>query len=162
MKNISKDVERVLRSAKELREAGKRASREGGEKIKQGEQELQDQRRELEKLSEKTSSVGEKYKNLHSDVQEMQRTNSGIGGSLQPYFKRINDLLAYFGENTPKKNYFITLGLASIIFSLFFLSSNLTGNVISNLTQNSSNLIGAGLFILGLIGCLFYFKTKKV
>ena len=48
-----------------------------------------------------------------------------------------------------------------ILGALFFLSSNLTGNVISNLTQTSSNIIGGALFFVGLIGTFFYFRKKK-
>ncbi len=47
-----------------------------------------------------------------------------------------------------------------LITGLFFLSSNLTGNVIGNMTNSTSNWIGGVLFILGLVGALFYFKNK--
>jgi len=49
---------------------------------------------------------------------------------------------------------------ASIIGALFFLSPNLTGNIIGNLTKNNSNIMGLVLFVLGLIGFLFYFRKK--
>ena len=45
--------------------------------------------------------------------------------------------------------------------SIFFLSSNVTGNVVGNLTQNTSNAIGAVLFCVGLIAGLFYFRGKN-
>jgi hypothetical protein len=44
--------------------------------------------------------------------------------------------------------------------SIIFLSSNITGNVIANLTPKASNLLGAGLFILG-ISCLYFWKKRK-
>ena len=54
-----------------------------------------------------------------------------------------------------------TLGIISIILifgSLFFLSSNLTGYTIANLSKIYFNSIGTILFITGLIIALFYFK----
>jgi hypothetical protein len=53
------------------------------------------------------------------------------------------------------------IGISSLIFSLLFLSSTLTGFTISNLSQSSSNLIGLILFLVGLLGAFIYFKKKK-
>lgn len=52
--------------------------------------------------------------------------------------------------------------ISMILFGggLFFLSSNITGNVVGNFTQGNSNLIGVILFCLGLIGGFFYLKKK--
>ncbi len=44
---------------------------------------------------------------------------------------------------------------------LFFLSDNITGNVLGNLTKTNSNFIGIGLLIIGLIAGHFYFRKKK-
>lgn len=48
----------------------------------------------------------------------------------------------------------------SLLGSMFFLSPNITGNVIGNLNQTSSNYIGVTLFILGLIASFAYFKRR--
>jgi len=59
-----------------------------------------------------------------------------------------------------------TPGIVSIILitaSLFFLSSNLTGNAIANLTKINSDLVslfGLVLFILGIILTFVYFMKK--
>lgn len=50
------------------------------------------------------------------------------------------------------------LGIAS---SLFFLSSNVTGNAIGNLSKSSESWLGIILFVIGLIGAVGYFKSKK-
>lgn len=52
----------------------------------------------------------------------------------------------------------IFLGLIPILIGIFFLSLNLTGNVIGNMTQTTSNWIGGVLFILGVVGSYVYFK----
>jgi hypothetical protein len=51
--------------------------------------------------------------------------------------------------------------LISLIGGIFFLSSNITGNAIANVSQNSSNVLGAVLLVVGLVAGLFYFKSKK-
>lgn len=49
--------------------------------------------------------------------------------------------------------------IIGIVGSIFFLSSNFTGNVIG-LNQSTSNFVGAGLFILGLVAAGIYFWKK--
>lgn len=48
-----------------------------------------------------------------------------------------------------------------LISSIFFLSANLTGNIIASLNPSTSNLIGEILFILGIIGAFFYLRNKR-
>lgn len=54
----------------------------------------------------------------------------------------------------------IASAIIGICGGLFFLSSNITGNVIGSLTKTFSNSMGVMLFILGLIGAFLYFKKK--
>lgn len=54
-----------------------------------------------------------------------------------------------------------TTALVALISSLFFISSNFTGNAIANLSQNFANLFGVILFIIGVTGTYFYIKKKK-
>jgi len=53
-----------------------------------------------------------------------------------------------------------TSSIISLLGGIFFLSSNLTGNVIGNMTNSTSNWIGGILFAVGLIGAFVYFKKK--
>jgi len=80
------------------------------------------------------------------------------------YLKEVKDFLKRNpgekeGRGLEKKFIPVITGF-SLIASLFFLSSNITGNVIGNLTKNSSNIIGLILLIVGLIGLLVYFKKR--
>lgn len=52
----------------------------------------------------------------------------------------------------------VVLFIGSILASLFFLSPNLTGNVIGNLETSSSNIIALVLFVLGIAGFAFFKK----
>ena len=53
-----------------------------------------------------------------------------------------------------------TFAIASIAGSLFFISSNLTGNTIVHLSQANNSIIGGVLFLIGIIAALFYFRKK--
>ncbi len=80
--------------------------------------------------------------------------------------KDINQAIEFYKRNPKQKK---EKGLERIIkiissgfllSSIFFLSSTFTGNVIGNLTKTNSNLIGAILFILGIIGLFAFTKNK--
>ena len=47
------------------------------------------------------------------------------------------------------------------IFGIFFLSPNITGNVIGNLNQTSSNFIGVGLLFIGILAGFFWFNKSR-
>ena len=49
----------------------------------------------------------------------------------------------------------------AFIGSLFFTTSNLTGNVIGTLSTNTTNLIGIILFLIGIVGAVVYIKKSK-
>tara|TARA_Y100000034_G_scaffold125805_1_gene176075 strand:+ start:112 stop:642 length:531 start_codon:yes stop_codon:yes gene_type:complete len=51
-----------------------------------------------------------------------------------------------------------TTAILGIVAAIFFLSPNLTGNVIGTTTGTTSNLIGVGCLVIGLIAGYFYFK----
>jgi len=53
------------------------------------------------------------------------------------------------------------IAIVGIVSGVFFLSPNLTGNVVGNLNESSSNLLGVGLLILGIIAGLFYLKKSE-
>jgi len=50
--------------------------------------------------------------------------------------------------------------IIGVLTSLFFLSSNLTGNMISNLSLKNSNIIGIIFFFIGVAGGFFYFRNR--
>jgi len=51
-----------------------------------------------------------------------------------------------------------SIAIFSFGASLFFLSPVLTGNAIGTLTNSTTNYLGAGLIVLGLIGAYFWKK----
>lgn len=53
------------------------------------------------------------------------------------------------------------LAVGGLVAGLAFLSFNITGNVVSNLSQKNSNIVGVVLFVLGIMASFFYFKGRK-
>ena len=45
--------------------------------------------------------------------------------------------------------------------AIFFFSTNITGNVIGNMTNSTSNAIGAIFLVIGLVGAFFWMKKRK-
>lgn len=54
-----------------------------------------------------------------------------------------------------------TLSVLGFVGSAFFLSSNITGNTIANIGQASSNFLGVGLFLVGILGAGDYFFKRR-
>jgi hypothetical protein len=50
--------------------------------------------------------------------------------------------------------------IAGVLGGIFFLSTNITGNAIANVSQNSSNVLGAVLLVVGLVAGFFWVKKK--
>ena len=54
-----------------------------------------------------------------------------------------------------------TTSIIGIVSGLFFLSPNITGNVVGNMTNSTSNILGLCLLFVGLIGGFFWFNKSK-
>ncbi|MBR9705985.1 solute carrier organic anion transporter [Candidatus Pacearchaeota archaeon] len=63
-------------------------------------------------------------------------------------------------KRKPLEHYFGIISLFGFVLGGFFLSPNLTGNAIANLTTKTTSIIGAGLFIAGIVGTYFWIKKK--
>ena len=80
----------------------------------------------------------------------------GIKSLIADIMSKWRDSLNFLKERGLMKG----LGILGIIGGLFFLSPNLTGNTIANLTQNYSNILGIILFALGILGIYLSFKKS--
>ena len=61
----------------------------------------------------------------------------------------------------PWNGLYASIATVAILSGIFFLSSNVTGNVISNLSNITSSWIGGVLFCIGLVSCFFWVKSRK-
>jgi len=99
-----------------------------------------------------------------SDYENALRLNSQYDSLISKYGKdsrhvynfEVNQLDMY--QSSKSKRLEGTLAIVSLIGSIFFLSNNITGNIVGSLNQTSSNIIGACLFFLGVMSALLYFK----
>jgi len=53
------------------------------------------------------------------------------------------------------------LAILGIVGSIFFLSSNITGNVIADMTTKTTSFLGAGFLIVGLVAGFLWLKNKN-
>ncbi|PIN89685.1 hypothetical protein COU57_05585 [Candidatus Pacearchaeota archaeon CG10_big_fil_rev_8_21_14_0_10_32_14] len=97
---------------------------------------------------------------------------------VHSYQTRLNKLLGDFSANPlidiifkgdkNKKNRFLrraskslldklsaTASVLSLLGSIFFLSSNITGNVVVGMNQTNSNFYGISFFVLGLLLAIY-------
>lgn len=134
----------------------------------------------LEILNANYLRVGKKHRELRRDLLKYQeaRVEALNTGAYEHATEVFEDISNKYGlkhrlvsarefEPSKTKSAFVKKNLEHlagattailILGSFFFLSSNLTGNVIGSLNQTSSNWIGAGLFLIGLIGAFVYFR----
>lgn len=108
---------------------------------------------------EKTKYLDMFNKRIERGVNYLEKHPSEMG------FKEMGVLLKYSNqiERDIKKSsdigkFFAVLSIGSVLAGIFFLSPNLTGNVIGNLAKNTSSIFGAGLFVLGVLGAFLTLK----
>lgn len=87
-----------------------------------------------------------------------QHTKDAIG-RFQSDKKRIEDLIEGRKDGIAGK-VSVTVSIIGILGGIFFISSSITGNVIATLTNSTSNIIGAGLFALGIVAGIFTLKHR--
>jgi hypothetical protein len=54
-----------------------------------------------------------------------------------------------------------TAAIAGILGGIFFLSTNITGNAIADMTTKTTSFLGAGLLIVGLVAGFFWLKGRR-
>lgn len=64
-------------------------------------------------------------------------------------------------ESTLENKVFLALSFGAFFCSFIFLSGGITGNMILNSSIKTSNLIGATLFIVGVVASFIYFEIKR-
>ncbi|MBU4069774.1 MAG: hypothetical protein KJ646_02220 [Nanoarchaeota archaeon] len=132
--------------------------------------------------SEEVPLWGKRGKNVIGDIQNYQKkaiacmeVAEEVGGEKGKELgklaeKMYDDLDCYYGMDVKKydgETSKIDKGLLKKLFlvaliggGLLFLSPNLTGNAVGNLSNNASNLIGGVLFLIGLVGAFFSVRGR--
>ncbi len=73
----------------------------------------------------------------------------------------VKTIVPESGEQIITRRTALIFSTASFVLSLFLLSRDVTGRVIGNLNLDPTNLGGAMLFILSILGFWYYFRTRK-
>jgi len=95
---------------------------------------------------------GIKYLEKKENVTEEEKEN------LKRILSRSNVIGDYLRKPSSLEKSLAVLSIGSVLAGIFFLSPNLTGNVIGNVAKNSGNILGGVLFILGIVGAFFTLK----
>jgi hypothetical protein len=127
---------------------------------------------EMAEAAKYFARAGEQYH--EAGLERKAEANYRVASRLGKTLKNITSSTGHYrleviaGENARdlkedrlKKRRTATVAIISLIGGLFFLSTNITGNVIGNMTNSTSNIIGAVLLIIGLVGGFFWMRSKK-
>ena len=115
-------------------------------------------------LKEKEQYFERDYNHLGLPI--LTRLEKDVRESIRPSPElKLNEGFGKFfrerkNRHTLEKKILASISMGGFISSIFFLSANITGNVIGSLNYTLLNWTGGILFILGLIGVFLYFKRK--
>ena len=118
---------------------------------------------ELKALAEEASEAGTRYI-LKAEYRggDNQETASHVAGVLnQAYHSPLRPEEASYGERMKRGKYPRIVASLGVLGGLFFLSPNITGNAIADLSTKTTSFLGAGLLIISLFAGLFLMKIKK-
>ena len=113
-------------------------------------------------IQERNPEKIEKFLDKASDFYKLARAHS-VGKIDREKANNLlrgvkNDLLLRRGYL--RRETLLGLFLASFLLSLFFLSPNLTGNIIGSISYSDSGILGIFFFICSLV-CAFVYCRKK-
>ena len=115
--------------------------------------------RAVSEVAEKIDTYAGKDRDKYYELAEsrLARIANLASGEIATAAAELGKTLSGRKKQSSLENISVIIGLAGILVALLFLSPNLTGNAISNVSQTVSNKIGAMSFVIGLIGIIFYF-----
>lgn len=95
-------------------------------------------------------------KRIYAGIKEISKKSPE---SLKNY-QNIKNLLDYISQIENKSDSkleksLVVISIGSLLASIFFISNNLTGNVVADISQKTSGIAGVGLFFVGLISFIF-------
>jgi hypothetical protein len=107
----------------------------------------------LQKLKKAVMEKGSEYDKSPEKFEEIDSNISRLEG-LESKLRNIRER-RLTGKVLP------AMASVALLSGIFFLSSNITGNAIVDLTTKTTSFLGAGLLIIGLIAGFFWLKAKK-
>lgn len=110
-------------------------------------------------LNEKAEKIWEKLGDIAKVYHEEDEAikNYGKSNSLE----KKEELLKKKEVHSLENKFLVMLAFCTFLFSFVFFSGKITGNTIAQFPFNSYNLIGIGLFIMGMIVTFLYSERKN-
>jgi len=90
-------------------------------------------------------------------IAKRDRYNTSRGGAD---YQATQESGRYHGREKQRRGYQAVIATLGLLGAIFFLSSNITGNAIANVSQSSGNILGAILLVVGLVAGFFWVKKK--
>jgi hypothetical protein len=111
--------------------------------------------REYLSMAEEYEKAGE-TRSAESNYRMAQKVMNALEGEIA---QRRNKLR----KNRLEKTMMVApiIAIAGILGGIFFLSSNITGNAIADMTTKTTSFLGAGLLIVGLVAGFFWLKGRR-
>lgn len=105
----------------------------------------------------KKSGQYEKLKELQNEGK--LNLEPSLNKQHDSYLTKIDEGLKR--KHTGLEKIAVTASITGILGGLFFLSTNITGNAIADLTTKTTSFLGAGLLIVGLVAGFFWLRNRK-
>jgi hypothetical protein len=94
---------------------------------------------------------------LSRDQQIQNGTYQSSEATYQPN-NSFNNIRSQRNKTSQKVG--VTMAVAGLGVSILLIGSNLTGNVIGTLSTDTTNLVGVGAFLVGIVGAMLCLKKK--
>ena len=126
--------------------------------------------RAMGEMADRGSSEGIRESNRHrqkSEVYELLAKKAKPGKAYQESTHEGNmgklnyELDRLFDKWKAEDGLVGTVAMISLVSGICFMSANITGNAISNLSTNIVSLSGAGLFIVGIVAGFLWIRKKS-
>jgi hypothetical protein len=93
------------------------------------------------------------------NAKEGHSTKKDWGRALDVVLSKVHRKSKSTPDITSRLSSFIAI--AGVLGGIFFLSTNITGNAIADMTTKTTSFLGAGLLIVGLVAGFFWLKGRK-
>ena len=114
------------------------------------------------------SDMGDSYKDSRESSRHRKKAETyellAEKTKEEPSLRATANLLESFAREMRKSlesNLSVFIFLIGLGAGIFLLSSNITGNVIADLSTKTTSFIGAGLLVVGLVAGFFWVKSRK-
>ncbi|MBP6857142.1 hypothetical protein KBC25_01830 [Candidatus Pacearchaeota archaeon] len=105
-----------------------------------------------EKIWEKLGDIAKTYHEDDKAIEYYKKSNSS---------EKEEELLKKKETHSLEDKFLVMLAFCTFLFSFVFFSGRITGNTIAQFPLSSHNLIGIGLFIMGMIVTFLYSERKN-